>query len=71
MLFQLQIENIGIIDKLDIEFDEKLNVFTGETGAGKSIIISALSMILGERVNAKEIIRKDKEIGRVTGLFRL
>ncbi len=71
MLSQLQIENIGIIEKLNMDFEPGLNVLTGETGAGKSIIISAFSLILGERVKPSEIIRHTQEEGRVTAMFQL
>lgn len=71
MLSELQIENIGIIDKLDLTFDSGLNVLTGETGAGKSIIITAFSMLLGERVKPAEIIRFGFETAKITGLFNL
>jgi len=46
MLSKLQIKNYALIDALDIEFDRKLNIITGETGAGKSIIMGALGLIL-------------------------
>ena len=47
MLKKLVIQNYAIIDELDIDFNDKLNIVTGETGAGKSIIIGALGLILG------------------------
>ena len=57
MLEQLTIKNVAVIDKLDITFDKGLSVLTGETGAGKSIIIDSINMILGDRAK-KELIRK-------------
>jgi DNA repair protein RecN (Recombination protein N) len=51
MLQKLSIQNYAIIDDLEIEFSAKLNVITGETGAGKSIIAGALRLILGERAD--------------------
>ena len=48
MLLSLKIENIAIIESADIEFDSGLNVLTGETGAGKSIIIDSINAVLGE-----------------------
>lgn len=69
MLNHLQIENIGIISSLSIEFDKGLNVLTGETGAGKSIIISSFSLLLGERVSPIEIIRKGSDSGKIKGLI--
>ena len=55
MIKQLHISNYALIDKLDIEFADGLTIITGETGAGKSIILGALSLILGERADAKTI----------------
>ena len=71
MLRELQIEDIGIIERLDMEFQKGLNVLTGETGAGKSIIIASFSLLLGERIKPAEMIRKGAESGKVTGLFEL
>ena len=55
MIKQLHISNYALIDKLDIQFDDGLTIITGETGAGKSIILGALSLILGERADSKAI----------------
>ena len=55
MIKQLHISNYALIDKLDIEFGSGLTIITGETGAGKSIILGALSLILGERADTKAI----------------
>lgn len=55
MIKQLHISNYALIDELDIAFDEGLTIITGETGAGKSIILGALSLILGERADSKAI----------------
>ena len=55
MIKQLHISNYALIDELDIRFDEGLTIITGETGAGKSIILGALSLILGERSDSKAI----------------
>jgi DNA repair protein RecN (Recombination protein N) len=68
MLMELHIENLAIIDQLRIDFHEGLNVLTGETGAGKSIILNALNLILGDRVK-DEIIRSHEEEGLVEALF--
>ena len=51
MLLSLKIENIAIIESADIEFDSGLNVLTGETGAGKSIIMDSINAVLGERTS--------------------
>ena len=52
MLKRLSVENYALIDKLDIEFAPGLNIITGETGAGKSILLGALGLILGNRVES-------------------
>lgn len=60
MLTQLKIQNFGLIDSLELEFHERLNILTGETGAGKSIIIDALRIALGERVQASQLREASK-----------
>lgn len=57
MIANLHIQNIGIIDDISINLNQGLNVLTGETGAGKTLIIDALSIIAGGRFS-KEMIRK-------------
>lgn len=67
MLQKLYIKNYAIIEELTIVFDEHLNIITGETGAGKSIILGALSLILGERVDTSVLInRNEKSIVEAT-----
>lgn len=61
MLQKLTIDNYAIIDHLSLTPDEQLNVVTGETGAGKSIILGALSLILGERADTSVLIQKDQK----------
>ncbi len=61
MLSKLSIQNYAIIDKLEIDFPAKLNIVTGETGAGKSIIIGALNLILGERADSTALVNKEKK----------
>lgn len=68
MLKSLNIENIAVIEKADIEFSSGLNVMTGETGAGKSIIVDAINAILGERTS-KELVRNGADSASVTALF--
>ena len=55
MLISLQIENFALIDQLELEFGTGLNVLTGETGAGKSIILDAIDAALGGKVNSRAI----------------
>ena len=70
MLQRLSIQNYAIIDKLEIEFSSRLNVITGETGAGKSIIMGALALILGERADSSVLQNKEKK-SVVEGSFTL
>lgn len=69
MLQKLSINNYAIIDKLEIDFSEKLNIITGETGAGKSIIVGALGLILGERADSTVLVNKEKKC-MVEGFFK-
>ena len=68
MLNELHIENIAVIEKADISFRKGLNVLTGETGAGKSIVIDSIGSVLGSRVS-KELVRRGAEKGLVTAVF--
>ena len=68
MLSELHIENIAVIERADIAFGAGLNVLTGETGAGKSIVIDAIGAVLGERVS-RELVRRGAEKGLVTACF--
>lgn len=68
MLKSLNIENIAIIEKCNIEFDENLNILTGETGAGKSIIIDSINACLGHRTS-KDLIRTGKANAKVSAFF--
>ena len=68
MLKHLQIQNYALIEKLDVAFESGLNIITGETGAGKSIIIDALSLILGERADT-DSVRKGTDKAVVEGIF--
>lgn len=68
MLKELYIENLAVIEKASISFTENFNVFSGETGAGKSILIGAINAILGGRVS-KDLIRTGTQKAVVTALF--
>ena len=70
MLAELTIANFAIIEQLRLEFSAGFNVFTGETGAGKSIIIDAVSMLLGGRADSN-IIRAGTDLSTVEGIFYL
>ena len=68
MLSQLYIENIAVIEKASIDLKKGLNVLTGETGAGKSILIDSINAVLGERTS-REIVRTGSRGARVSALF--
>ena len=70
MLRELHIRNFSIIDEISIEFEEGLNVITGETGAGKSIIINALSLAIGERAS-QDVIRSGEEETVIEAFFEI
>lgn len=68
MLSKLYIENVALINKLEIDFEKGFNVLTGETGAGKSIIIDAVNLVLGERAT-KELIKTGADKAKVVAVF--
>ncbi len=70
MLEQLTIKNVAVIDKLSVIFNSGLSVMTGETGAGKSIIIDSINMILGDRAK-KDLIRSGTEFAQVEAIFTM
>lgn len=70
MLNELHIENIAVIERADIRFGRGLNILTGETGAGKSIVIDSIGAVLGERVS-RDLVRRGAERGLVTAVFDL
>lgn len=69
MLHRLHIQNYAIIDELEIDFSSQLNIITGETGAGKSIIVGALGLILGKRSDAGALLNREKKC-IVEGTFK-
>ena len=70
MLKFLSIQNFTLIDRLEVEFQEGLNLITGETGSGKSILVGAVGLLLGSRAS-QEMVREGFESARVQGLFVL
>ena len=68
MLQSLHIENIAVIKQVDLEFSNGFMVLSGETGAGKSIIIDSLNLILGAKAD-KELIRHGESSATVSALF--
>jgi DNA repair protein RecN (Recombination protein N) len=70
MLTELRIRNFALIDRLAVQLGPGLNVLTGETGAGKSIIVGALSLLLGERASS-EVVRAGEERASIEGVFEV
>ena len=68
MLTKLKVSNFAIIEDIELEFNDGLTVLTGETGAGKSLIIDCINLLLGERA-ASEMIRQGEEKATVVGVF--
>src|SRR5512145_2326565 len=68
MLRELRIRNFAVIDEVALDLDEGLNVLTGETGAGKTIILNALAIILGNKVST-DVIRHGADEASVEALF--
>ncbi len=70
MLVELLVENYAVIEKVRVRFDRGLNVLTGETGSGKSIVVDALNLLFGGRASA-EMIRTGAERSRISGIFEV
>ena len=70
MLLNLHVKNLAIIEELDVDFDDHLNIITGETGAGKSVILGSVNLALGGKVN-KEMIRQGADYALVELLFEI
>lgn len=68
MLLSLNISNFAVFENVSVDFDSGFNVFTGETGSGKSVLINAIELILGDRAS-KELIRKGKNSALIEGIF--
>jgi DNA repair protein RecN (Recombination protein N) len=70
MLLELMVENYAVVEQARIRFEEGLNVLTGETGSGKSIVVDSLSLLLGARASP-EMIRSGEAKARVSGIFSI
>ncbi|HCC59212.1 MAG TPA: DNA repair protein RecN, partial [Solibacterales bacterium] len=70
MLLELAVENYAVVDRLRVRFHAGLNLLTGETGSGKSIVVGALGLLLGARASA-DMIRSGEQRARVSGRFTL
>src|SRR5208283_3426084 len=68
MLLELVVENYAVVERLRIHFHSGLNLLTGETGSGKSILVDALGLLLGGRASA-EMVRTGESRARVAGIF--
>lgn len=67
MLRRLKVENYALIDRLELELDDRLNIITGETGAGKSILLGALGLLLGNK-NDNATLKDDKRNCLIEGV---
>src|SRR5437016_8293585 len=70
VLIEMRLENYAVIDNLVVEFGQGLNLLTGETGAGKSILIDALALLLGDKASS-DVIRHGAEKALVSGVFEV
>src|ERR1700761_2254614 len=70
MLLELVVENYAVVDRLRVHFHSGLNLLTGETGSGKSIIVDALGLLLGARASA-DMVRSGAARARVAGIFEI
>ncbi len=70
MLTHLHVKNLALIDEAEIDFSEGLNILTGETGAGKSIVIGSVGLALGDKVS-RELLREGADYGLVELVFQI
>src|SRR5437899_4722715 len=68
MLLELAVENYAVVDRLRVRFHPGLNLLTGETGSGKSIVVDALGLLFGGRASA-DLIRSGHDRARISGIF--
>ena len=70
MLLELTVENYAVVERVRVRFQRGLNLLTGETGSGKSIVVDALALLLGGRASA-EMVRTGSERARIAGIFEV
>ena len=70
MLKFLSVENFALIDRLEIEFQKGLTLITGETGSGKSILVDAVGLLVGERAS-QEMVRQGCDKANIEGIFQV
>ena len=70
MLLELLVENYAVVERVRVRFHPGLNLLTGETGSGKSLVVDALGLLLGGRASA-EMVRSDTDRARISGIFEL
>ena len=70
MLLELSVENYAVVEKVRVRFHRGLNLLTGETGSGKSIVVDALALLLGGRA-AAEMVRSGAQRARISGIFEV
>src|SRR5713226_2353485 len=70
MLLELVVENYAVVERLRVRFHAGLNLLTGETGSGKSIVVDALGLLFGGRASA-EMVRTGADKARISGIFEL
>src|ERR1700690_330455 len=70
MLVELTVENYAVVEKVRVRFHRGLNLLTGETGSGKSIVVDALALLLGGRASA-EMVRTGADRARIAGIFEI
>src|SRR5216684_3042616 len=70
MLVELAVENYAVIEKVRVRFHAGLNLLTGETGSGKSIVVDALALLFGGRASS-DMVRSGEERARISGIFEL
>ena len=68
MLTQIQVRNYAVVDEVELDLDSGLTVLTGETGAGKSILVDALGLVLGDRADSS-VIRHGADRAEITAIF--